>query len=325
VRTRPLGSTGLKVSEIGLGLAALGRPGYINLGHDRDVGSDKSVESMRAHASAMLDLAYSADVRYFDVARSYGRAEEFLSSWLRSRRPGEVTVGSKWGYRYTADWRTDVDVHEVKDHSRTAFDEQYAETRSLLGDRLDLYQIHSAVLETGVLEDPHVLAALVDLADGGVVAGLSVSGPGQADVVRRALDATVDGVNPFRCVQATWNVLEPSAGPALTEASAAGWGVIVKEAVANGRLTSRNAEELDPVVAEVAARHAVGVDAVAMAVALAQPWASVVLSGAATPDQLASNLAAVSVSLDGVELVTLLTMAEPPAAYWERRSGLPWT
>jgi aryl-alcohol dehydrogenase-like predicted oxidoreductase len=322
---RPLGSTGLVVSEIGLGLAALGRPGYINLGHDADVGTDKSVDAMRSHAQTMLDRAYSAGVRYFDAARSYGRAEEFLSSWLESRRPDDVSVGSKWGYRYTANWRTDVDVHEVKDHSRAAFEEQYAETRSLLGDRLGLYQIHSAVLETGVLDDRHVLAALVDLADDGVVAGLSVSGPGQADVIRRALDATVDGVNPFRCVQATWNPLEPSAGPALAEASAAGWGVIVKEAVANGRLTSRNADELDPVMAEVAAGHAVGVDAVAIAVALAQPWTSVVLSGAATPDQLASNLAAASVSLADEEVATLLTLAESPASYWQRRSGMPWT
>jgi aryl-alcohol dehydrogenase-like predicted oxidoreductase len=325
MHTRPLGSTGLVVSEIGLGLAALGRPGYINVGHGADVGADKTVEGMRERAWTMLDRAREGGVRYFDAARSYGRAEEFLSSWLRRRRSDDVVVGSKWGYRYTAGWRTDVEVHEVKDHSRAAFDEQLAETRSLLDGWLDLYQIHSAVLETGVLDDPRVLAALVDLADDGVVAGLSVSGPAQVDVVRRALDATIDGVNPFRCVQATWNLLEPAAGPALAEASAAGWGVIVKEAVANGRLTARNAEGLDPAVAGVAERHGVGIDAVAMGAALAQPWASVVLSGAATPEQLASNLAAASVLLADDELAGLLALAEPAAEYWKRRSDLPWT
>jgi aryl-alcohol dehydrogenase-like predicted oxidoreductase len=50
----------------------------------------------------------------------------------------------------------------------------------------------------------------------------------------------VDGVRLFDAVQATWNLLEPSAGPALAEAHAAGLGVIVKEALANGRLTDRN-------------------------------------------------------------------------------------
>ena len=41
-------------------------------------------------------------MRCFDAARSYGRAEQFLSGWLRSRdlAPEDVTVGSKWGYTY---------------------------------------------------------------------------------------------------------------------------------------------------------------------------------------------------------------------------------
>ena len=47
-------------------------------------------------------------VRYFDAARSYG-AEAFLASWLERNGlgPGEVTVGSKWGYEYSAGWRVD--------------------------------------------------------------------------------------------------------------------------------------------------------------------------------------------------------------------------
>jgi aryl-alcohol dehydrogenase-like predicted oxidoreductase len=45
--------------------------------------------------------------RYFDAARSYGRAEEFLGGWLAARgiAPQEVVVGSKWGYVYTANWQ----------------------------------------------------------------------------------------------------------------------------------------------------------------------------------------------------------------------------
>ena len=57
-----------------------------------------------------------------------------------------------------------------------------------------------------------------------------------------------------RAVQATWNVLEPSAGPALADAHVQGWGVIVKEALAN-------------------------------------PWVDVVLSGAVTEPQLAAMAA----------------------------------
>jgi hypothetical protein len=44
---RPLGATGLMVTSIGLGLAAVGRPAYIDLGRDSDLGPDRSVEAMR--------------------------------------------------------------------------------------------------------------------------------------------------------------------------------------------------------------------------------------------------------------------------------------
>ena len=69
----------------------------------------------------------------------------------------------------------------------------------------------------------------------GVKIGLTLSGPRQAAL--QALDVQIDGQRVFDCVQATWNLLEPSAGPALQAAHDAGMGVIVKEALANGRLT----------------------------------------------------------------------------------------
>src|SRR4051794_23243990 len=117
--TRTLGRTGLVVSRLGLGLAALGRPGYINLGHADDLAADHDVAAMERRTHAVLDAALAAGVRYFDAARSYGHAEAFLASWLAGRGlpPGAVTVGSKWGYTYTAGWRVDAAKHEVKDHS----------------------------------------------------------------------------------------------------------------------------------------------------------------------------------------------------------------
>src|SRR5438132_12994570 len=82
MQSRPLGKTGLTVSRIGLGLAALGRPGYINLGHAADLHREYDVAAMEAGARAVLDAAWEAGVRYFDAARSYGRAEAFLAGWL---------------------------------------------------------------------------------------------------------------------------------------------------------------------------------------------------------------------------------------------------
>jgi aryl-alcohol dehydrogenase-like predicted oxidoreductase len=303
---RPLGKTGLEVTPIGFGLAAVGRPGYITLGRDRDIGSDRSVEALERRSHEVLSAAYDAGIRDFDAARSYGFAERFLASWLRARSlpPNAVTVGSKWGYTYVGDWQVDAPVHEVKDHSIAALRRQIAESRALLGEYLDLYQIHSATLESGVLDDHAVLNELNMLRGSGLTIGMSVSGPRQAEVIRKALTVSVDGVNPFQSVQATWNLLEPSAGPALAEAHEAGWGVIIKEALANGRLADRDQE--------------------AIAAALANPWVDVVLSGAVTEEQVRSNAAAFAVHLSPDELADLSKLAEPADQYWKERGQLAW-
>jgi aryl-alcohol dehydrogenase-like predicted oxidoreductase len=324
---RTLGTTGLAVTPLGLGLAALGRPGYITLGRERDLGPERGVDALRARAHAVLDAAWAAGVRYVDAARSYGRAEEFLASWLHARGlgPGELTVGSKWGYTYTANWRVDADTHEVKDHSLATFRRQYAESRAILGDWLGLYQVHSATLESGILDDRATLAALAELRDDGIVVGLTLSGPGQADTLRRALDVRIDGVNPFRSVQATWNLLDPSVGGALAEADRAGWRVIVKEAVANGRLaTPDDAGGREP-LRTIAAACGATPDAVAIAAALAQPWTDVVLSGAATVEQLRQNARAVRLKLRPDELAALAALAEAPGDYWTTRGRLAWS
>src|SRR5579871_5671346 len=155
METHLLGTTSLPVTRLGLGLAALGRPGYINLGHAGDLHADYDPALMEAHCHAVLDAAWRLGVRYFDAARSYGQAEAFLGRWLSSRRisPDDVTVGSKWGYTYTAGWKVDAEKHEVKDHSLAVLRRQTSESRDLLGPYLKLYQIHSATLESGVLEN----------------------------------------------------------------------------------------------------------------------------------------------------------------------------
>ncbi|MEW2072567.1 aldo/keto reductase [Streptomyces sp. NPDC013433] len=308
--------------HLGLGLAAIGRPGYINLGRDDDLGENRSVETLRTRTHELLDAAYAQGVRYFDAARSYGRSEEFLADWLKRRTDvDDVVIGSKWGYTYTADWSTDAERHEVKDHSLAAYERQRAETEALLGDRLDLYQIHSVTPESPALTDKELHARLAEAAGRGLTVGFSTSGPAQADAIRAALAVTVDGAPLFRTVQSTYNALETSAGPALAEAHDAGLTVIVKEGMANGRLAAAHAPEALRAVAE---ETGLGPDAVALAVVLRQPWAGVVLSGAATTAQLASNLHAAAVDLTDDQLSRLAALVEDPRAYWERRGQLPW-
>ncbi|TVR80906.1 MAG: aldo/keto reductase [Rhodospirillales bacterium] len=330
MQQRTLGETGIAVTPLGLGMAALGRPGYINLGHAEDLKAEYDPAVMAAHAAAVLDAAWDAGVRYFDAARSYGRGEAFLGEWLRNRgiTPEAVAVGSKWGYIYTADWQVDAEEHEVKEHSLDVFRRQWPESAELLEPHLRLYQVHSATLSSGVLENRPLLEAMAALRSDGVAVGLTTSGTDQAEVVLRALELRVGGQRLFDVVQTTWNILEPSAGSALAAASREGVGVIVKEAMANGRLAGRATGASDAVTAVLrreAERLATTVDALALAAALAQPWADVVLSGAATPQQVRSNAAAVSIALDAQAWEALGALTETPQTYWRTRSALPWT
>ena len=299
--------------EIGLGLAALGRPGYINLGHGDDVG-DTRREQMERAAHAVLDAAYDGGVRAFDAARSYGAAEEFLASWLRERglAPADVFVSSKWGYAYTAGWRIDTEHHEVKELSADQLRHQWGETRALLGEHVRLYQIHSATLESGVLDDAAVREELDALRADGILIGLTVTGARQAATIEHALE-----VGGFDSVQATWNLHERSAEDALACAHDAGLSVYVKEALANGRLTARGD---NPALAAAARERGTTEDALALAAALSRPWADVVLSGAATVAQLESNLRARDVAWED----ELATLTEDSEQYWARRAELPW-
>ena len=330
---KQLGNSHLSVTPIGLGLAALGRPGYINLGHADDLNYNHDVTAMEAQAHSVLDSAWDAGIRYFDAARSYGKAEAFLHSWLakRSITEKECTISSKWGYTYNADWQVNLpkgQKHEVKEHSLLVLQRQIIESRALLGDHLDLYQIHSTTLDSGVLDCEAVLLELARLRNTGLSIGFSVSGTQQADTIRRALEIEFDGVLLFSAVQATWNLLEQSVTNALREAHEIGIGVIVKESLANGRLTSRNdSPEFQRKMALLQAQaetQNVTVDSMALAAVINQPFVDVVLSGAACVDHLKSNLQALKIKWNDSLAEMLDALVEPAESYWHIRSQLAW-
>ncbi len=318
-----LGAAGPLVSRVGLGLAALGRPAYITSNRDHDL-PDRSVDGLRARSFAVLDAAYKAGIRYFDAARSYGRAEEFLAGWLDERDHQDAVAGSKWGYRYTAGWRLDAEVNEVKEHSLAMFITQLAQTRALLGSRVALYQVHSLTEDSPLFGDRALLTAMAGLRDQGVLLGLSTSGPRQAHALRRALAVTVGGTPLFAAAEVTWNLLETSVAPAAAEAAQAGWAVLIKESVANGRLAPGGdaAADRSP-LGRAAAGAGTTTDALAIAAALAQPWATVVLSGAVSVAQLHANLAALRLN-PASDIAADLGLAEPAATYWSARAARPW-
>ncbi|MFF0909240.1 aldo/keto reductase [Microbacterium enclense] len=300
-------------ARLGLGLAAVGRPAYITTARDSDLGApaDRSVEALRERAHVLLDEAWALGIRYVDVARSYGRAEEFLGSWLAAHpgRREQLTVGSKWGYAYVGEWRMDAAVHERKEHSVAMFDRQWPETLSALGSAPDFYLIHSVTPESTALADDELLDRLRGLQEEGVRVGLSTSGAHQDEVVHAAL-AIED--SPFSVVQSTWNLLETSVASALRDAHDAGWTVVVKEALANGELArAESGSRLEALASGMPS------DVYALGAVLAQPWAVIVLSGATTRAHLRRGASARPVDAPD-------ELAMDPADYWRRRSERPW-
>lgn len=324
-----IGNTVINGPIIGLGLAALGRPGYINLGHAEDLEQNYEEKSMEQRTHDMLDLAYQNGIRYFDAARSYGKAESFLLSWLQqtSMDTSSVIIGSKWGYYYTADWQIQAEKHEVKEHSLERLNQQWPISRQLLP-QLKLYQVHSATFESGILENVAVLKRLAQLKEKGILIGLSTSGPKQAQVLGAAMEITIDGQRLFDSIQITYNLLEQHPGTQLTAAAQEGMLVIVKEGLANGRLTIRNDSpafaQKKMVLNKIAQQHNVEIDAIALAYILAKPWVDIVLSGAAVPEHLLSNLQGLSVQLSGDHMDELSSIKVESKAYWMERSVMGW-
>ena len=315
---------------MGLGLAALGRPGYITLKREEDLGTLHSAEDWEQHTHNMLAEAWRLGIRYFDAARSYGRAEKFLGDWLREQQAPEqqVVVGSKWGYTYTANWQKQANQHEIKNHSLPQLEKQREESNLLLGSYLKIYYIHSATLESGVLDNKLVLERLYTLKNTGLTIGLSVSGTGQAETIEKALEIKFDDTYLFSVVQATYNILETSAEQALKKAAQAGWGIIIKEGMANGRLSLRAPQDEQSTLLDsintISREANISPDAVALAYIAQQNWVHVVLSGAVTTDQLRHNIKAMENPLNSKHMNLLSGLAESPENYWKNRKELPW-
>ncbi|NRB48494.1 MAG: aldo/keto reductase [Saprospiraceae bacterium] len=252
---------------LSLGTAAIGRPQYINI-REKKARSDLSLEEFRKRGLALIQQAYEAGIRYFDTAPGYGLAEDLLIQWLKTLDNPNLEVATKWGYTYTANFDPNATQHEVKEHSLNKLNEQWQRSKALLP-YLSTYQIHSATFDTGVLENVAVLTRLAELKEEyGLRIGLSSTGSNQLEVVQRSLDVEVNGIPLFDAFQVTYNVLDQSLAPLLKALAKEGKRVIIKEALANGRVFPNSEyahyQELYQRLTYLAQQHEVGIDAIAL-------------------------------------------------------------
>jgi len=217
VTMRPLGRTGLQVSEIGFGALEIGRDWAA------DVNADPS-HPTEQEAARVLNGLLDLGVNFIDTAPAYWSSEEFVGNALAHRRD-EFILATKVG--------------EHCDRSGSVYDYSRAATlafidRSLVRlrtDRIDLLQIHSASME--VLERGETLEAMQEAQTAGKVLHLGMTG-GVNECVR-AIE-----MGGYETVQVPYNLLMLQTEEVLLPlARAKGVGVIIMRGIAGGKLTAK--------------------------------------------------------------------------------------
>ena len=312
--------------QLGLGTAALGRPQYINL--RQEDASEFDLESFKQNGVNVLEEAYHMGIRYFDTAPGYGIAEKIVMDWLQTKNDKTIKIATKWGYTYVANFDAKAKVHELKEHSLSKLNEQWEVSKDLAS-HLQLYQIHSATLETKVLGNEAVLERLAFLKnENQLQMGITTTGTDQVEVIQRALDVSIDGNQLFDAFQVTYNILDQSVLSISEELARQNKKLIIKEALANGRLF-RNKKfihyrKLFNYLEALAQKYQVGVDAIALNYCGNTLPKSMVLSGASNHMHLEGNIKAKSFALSQDELQQLHVFRISEAMYWDERKLLAW-
>lgn len=315
------------ILSMGLGTAAIGRPLYINIKNTAQAGGVFNIETFRNKGKQVLDLAYEKGIRYFDTAPGYGLSEELLIEWLQEKNDPTISVGTKWGYTYVADFNPEAEIHEIKEHSLNKLNEQW-EVSKKLRPYLKFYQIHSATLDTGVLENIEILNRLHQLKkEYQIQIGITTTGTNQVEIVKKASTITIEKESLFSVYQCTFNVLEQSILD-VNQLLKNGSQFIIKEALANGRVFNNpNYPEYQAFYAyleKLEHYYQAGRDTILLNYCSTIFPEAIVLSGAANETHLNSNIAFSTIQLLDSHVTELSKFKTDAHSYWNERKQLTW-
>jgi len=316
-----------KESKIGLGTAAIGRPSYINI-RDGSSRNEFSYDTFYRQGIDMLEYAYEKGIRYYDTAPGYGIAEKMILNWKKEKEDVEIEIATKWGYTYIGNLHPNDTEHELKEHSILKLNEQWKQSKALMP-QLTTYQIHSATFETGVLENKEILQRLLELKDAhDLKIGITTTGANQVEVLKRALDIEIEGRNIFDTFQVTYNVFDQSLKSIASEFLDQKRRLIIKEALANGRVFPNEKfgqyKEAYHQMSRLSEKYDVGIDAIALRFCIDSIPVYKVLSGATIKEHLDSNLKSNTFELEESDINLLKSMAITPDEYWTERKQLTW-
>ncbi|MBI4019735.1 MAG: aldo/keto reductase [Candidatus Aenigmarchaeota archaeon] len=214
---RPLGSTGINVSEVGMGCWAIGGSSYGN-----SYGPTDDAESIRA-----VKKAVELGCNFFDTADVYGHghSEELLGLALRSYR-GEVFIATKGGGAYMYNDERWGHVNFSGDYIRFALEQSL---RRLKTHYIDVYQLHNPSLK--VIKEGEVFRTLRALQKEGKIKHVGVS----VHTLEEGI-AALDHVDSVQCV---FNILDPRNYEMMEAAKRRKIAVVVREPLVNGFATGK--------------------------------------------------------------------------------------
>ena len=161
-----------------------------------------------------------------------------------------------------------------------------------------------------------------------ILIGLSTSGDNQNEIIQKALDITINNQSLFDSFQVTYNVFDQSLLSISKNLIKLKKQIIVKEALANGRVFPNknypNYNVMYKALGSMATKYNVGVDAIALRFCMDTINPYMVLSGAAEAPHIGSNLQADSFQLSPTELDQIKALATTPSTYWNERKCLVW-
>lgn len=256
---RPLGSTGMRVSPLGLGTVKFGRTEQVKYPSRFALPSDAQIESL-------LDLARDLGINLLDTAPAYGTSQERLGRLLGARRP---------------DWLIVSKVGEIFENGVSRFDFSYVHTvatveqslKTLNTDVIDCVLIHSDGDDLRVLDQGGALDALRDLKQRGLIRAHGMSS--------KTVEGGLRTVAEMDVVMATCNLDYNEERPVLEAAAREGKGVLIKKGLMSGHV--RGADGVRRSFAHV----------------FSQPGVSSMIVGTINPDHLRGNVETLEQVLKG--------------------------
>lgn len=225
MKKRPLGQTGMDVSEVAFGGVGIGMPYAGQAMPDRG-------ESIK-----LLHAALDSGINYFDTARLYGISEELMGEAFRHRRE-EVILNTKCIHFLDSSGRIPDDL-DVKKTILDSFDKSLKVLRT---DYIDVFMLHQS--SPDIFRNEEVARVFSDLKQSGKVKAIGAS-TYTLQESKMAIEKSIWDV-----LQVPFNLMDQQQAALFPLAYQNGVGLIIRSVLFRGYLTDRTLDlpgELDAV------------------------------------------------------------------------------